>query len=206
MTKEDQYDNVLELRSKGLNYCEIARQTGINRTTLMGWCKGIVDKTKLKHKSNCKVDDVTFSKYVKDSFSVAEVLRKSDLKPRGANYRGFHNRVKVLCLDTSHFTGQGHLKGKSNPYVSELTIEETFVIDGHASSTLLRNKILKYNLLEYRCVECSLMMWRDKPIALHLDHIDGDNRNNLLTNLRFLCPNCHSQTSTYCGKNKGINQ
>lgn len=42
-------------------------------------------------------------------------------------------------------------------------------------------------------------------IALELDHIDGDNTNNEINNLRFLCPNCHALTSTYRGKNKAKN-
>lgn len=41
-----------------------------------------------------------------------------------------------------------------------------------------------------------------KPLALELDHIDGDSSNNELSNIRLLCPNCHSQTPTYRAKNK----
>jgi predicted amidophosphoribosyltransferase len=44
--------------------------------------------------------------------------------------------------------------------------------------------------------------WRGKPISLHLDHINGDPSDNRIENLRILCPNCHSQTPTYSGKNK----
>ena len=41
-------------------------------------------------------------------------------------------------------------------------------------------------------------------IALEIDHIDGDNRNNEISNLRYLCPNCHALTETYRGKNKAL--
>jgi hypothetical protein len=44
-------------------------------------------------------------------------------------------------------------------------------------------------------------VWNNKPIALQLEHIDGDNTNQELSNLCYLCPNCHSQTDTFCGKN-----
>ena len=41
------------------------------------------------------------------------------------------------------------------------------------------------------------------PVDVELDHMDGDGTNNLLSNLRLLCPNCHSLTDTFMGKNKG---
>jgi len=204
MENVDMFDKVLELRNTGMNYCEISRQTGVNRRTLMGWCKGSVDKAKLKSKhSRCKVDDTDFAEYVKSSFSVAEVLKKCGIIRKGGNYKGFYNRILKLGLDTTHFTGQGHLKGKSNPYVTEMSLEDSFVSDGTLCSGGLKRKILKFELQEYECVKCGMDEWMGEFISLHLDHIDGNNRNNLLTNLRFLCPNCHSQTPTYCGKNKG---
>ena len=53
--------------------------------------------------------------------------------------------------------------------------------------------------MPYKCKECGISeKWNNKPIILHLDHINGINNDNRLENLRFLCPNCHSQTDTYC--------
>jgi hypothetical protein len=204
MEELDLFSRVLELREKGMNYCEISRETGVNRRTLMDWCKGNVDRDKLKLKhTRAKVNDETFEKFVKESISVSEVLNKSELKQQGGNYKAFYNRVKRLNLSTEHFKGQGYLKGKHNPYVTEVSPEEAFVRDGDLGTSSLRRKILKFDLKKYECEECQMTEWRGKKLSLHLDHIDGDNRNNLLENLRFLCPNCHSLTETYCGKNKG---
>ena len=54
----------------------------------------------------------------------------------------------------------------------------------------------------YKCECCELVEWKEKSISLHVDHINGNSDNNLPSNLRLLCPNCHSQTETFCGRNK----
>jgi hypothetical protein len=69
-----------------------------------------------------------------------------------------------------------------------------------------RSRIKKTMLalgIENKCAICGITDWLDKPIPFVLDHIDGNANNNILTNLRFLCSNCDSQTDTYKGKNKG---
>ena len=60
----------------------------------------------------------------------------------------------------------------------------------------------KGKILEDKCSSCGLTEWLGNPLSLHLDHIDGNNHNHVKSNLRLLCPNCHSQTDTWCGKNK----
>ena len=55
----------------------------------------------------------------------------------------------------------------------------------------------------YRCSCCGISDWNEKPIVLEIDHIDGNSENNRPENLRFICPNCHSQTDTYKARNVG---
>ena len=75
-------------------------------------------------------------------------------------------------------------------------------LEDYSSRASIRRVILKENLIEYKCSECNVKTWNGKILSLHLDHINGINSDNRLENLRFLCPNCHSQTETYTGKNK----
>lgn len=63
-------------------------------------------------------------------------------------------------------------------------------------------KILITSGRKYNCQDCGLEEWNGKKLTLQLEHIDGDSFNNSIENLKFLCPNCHSITDTYCGKNK----
>ena len=60
--------------------------------------------------------------------------------------------------------------------------------------TKFKSRLIKANLI-------MLMLWNGKPLTLQLHHINGNNRDNRLENLTFLCPNCHSQTDNFSGKN-----
>lgn len=65
----------------------------------------------------------------------------------------------------------------------------------------LRKTILRADLIPYQC-ECGLgPEWQGKPLTLQLDHINGDHQDDRLENLRFLCPNCHTQTPTWGHRN-----
>jgi len=66
----------------------------------------------------------------------------------------------------------------------------------------LKKRLLKERIFENKCQNCGIVEWNGNPLVMHLDHIDGNSHNHKLENLRMLCPNCHSQTDTYCGKNK----
>jgi HNH endonuclease len=151
-----------------------------------------------------KYTDEQFIEAVKTNFSIRNVLKTLGLAPAGGSYKLFHARIKKLNLDTSHFTGQAYLKGKNHDWAPKTSLEEILIEDSsYANTSALRRRLLKEGLLQDKCKRCGITEWQGEKLSLHLDHIDGDNTNNSIENLRVLCPNCHSLTPTYCGRNKG---
>jgi 5-methylcytosine-specific restriction endonuclease McrA len=63
-------------------------------------------------------------------------------------------------------------------------------------------RLLAAGLKEERCEQCGLAEWLGRAPSLELDHVNGDGRDNRLENLALLCPNCHSQTDTWGGRNR----
>ena len=139
---------------------------------------------------------------VASSQSVAGVLRALGLRVAGGNYQTVHRAIAELALDTSHWTGERHRKGSCVPVVPARPLAQILVRESYFRSSLLRERLIAEGVFEKRCSECRLSEWRGGPIPLELDHRDGDRRNNVLRNLRLLCPNCHALTPTYRGRNK----
>ena len=148
--------------------------------------------------------DQEFIEAVKSSFSIAQTLKKLGLVPAGGNYKIVHFNIKRLNIDSSHFTGKAHLKGKTHDWTKRYKNEEVFIADGkHNLSTYsLKRRILQYGFIEKKCHKCQNTTWQGEQIPLELEHINGVNNDNRLENLTLLCPNCHAQTTTYRGKNK----
>ena len=142
-----------------------------------------------------------FKSAVQGSYSIAQALTKLGVSPRGGNYRVFKKFEKLYEIDTSHFTGQGHLRGKTHNF-NTIPLGEILIKDYEYSSNKLRKRLISEGIKEHKCECCGLNEWLGEPIPLELDHIDGDHYNNILENLKILCPNCHAKTPTYRGKNK----
>lgn len=138
----------------------------------------------------------------KKSFSIAEVCRNLNIRPVGGNYKTLKNYFRIFQIDTSHFTGQAWNSG--DKYIhngKKYSLDEILIENStYTNNARLKIRLINENIKEYKCEECGLIKWNNKKISLHLDHINGDNLDNRITNLRFLCPNCHSQTETYCNQ------
>ena len=80
-------------------------------------------------------------------------------------------------------------------------VEEVFAAGTHRNRGHLKSRLLRCGLKQARCEQCGIAEWRDKPLALALHHVNGDRRDNRVENLQLLCPNCHSQTENFAGRN-----
>lgn len=135
---------------------------------------------------------------VDKSFSVMEVLDCLGLARAGGSHSHISSMIRKHGIDTSHFLGKRYNTGK--PPVNKRKPEDVLVLKPVGSTkekTLALRKALIASGVDHQCSECGLKnIWNSKPITLEIDHIDGNWLDNRIENLRFLCPNCHSQQVT----------
>jgi hypothetical protein len=141
---------------------------------------------------------------VASAYSMRATLLALGLRPLGSNYGTIRRHISLLGLSTSHWRGQGWLRGRSNPHVRRRSLEEILRPGTTCGSMKLKKRLIREGVMQPLCVRCGNRQWLDEPIPLELDHIDGDSSNNSLANLRLLCPNCHAKTPTYRAKNRRL--
>lgn len=130
--------------------------------------------------------------------NINRILRHLNLNSNGSgNYRTFKQHCYNLGIKIPEHKCKGTC-GFNNP---KKPIEFLLKENSDCSKHNLKRRLLNENILENKCHICGITEWNGKKLSLHLDHINGVNNDNRLENLRILCPNCHSQTETYSGKN-----
>lgn len=153
-----------------------------------------------------ELTDEQFINLIKGSTNISEVLFKLGYSVNGNSW-GFsqvRRRMESLGLERSDFKGKNSLSDYHQEH--KISNEELFKVQGKHNRHIVRKRILKEKLIPYRCSICGTTTWNGKILSLELDHINGINNDNRLENLRFLCPNCHSQTTTYGSRNSQLNE
>lgn len=141
---------------------------------------------------------------VQHCVNFAEVMRYFGLKPNGGHHTHLSRRIKSLGIDTSHFTGENPQKGR--PPANRLRWDQILAHKPIASNRQAPKR-LRRALIEsgrpHKCEGCGIgPVWCDEPLTFHVDHVDGNPHDSRPHNVRFLCPNCHSQTPTWAGRRR----
>ena len=172
---------ILALLAAGKTYKEIVTELGCAKSTISYHAKSV------KPPPNYKVHDW------------AEVQRYYDEGHSGNQCR----RHFGICTTTWYnAVGTGKVIRREEKPIS---LEELTAEGRNTSRAHLRWRLLRADVFEVGCAECRLTEWNGKPLSMHLHHINGISNDNRLTNLQLLCPNCHSQTPNYSGRNASRN-
>lgn len=133
---------------------------------------------------------------VSKSFSVMEVLEKLNLRRAGGTHYHYSNRIKKLGIKTEHFLGKRNKLGKHSTLKhSPESILKLRSDGGRTKTYKLKRALLESGVL-YKCSRCNQPpLWMGFELTLDIDHINEDWLDDRKENLRFLCPNCHTQFS-----------
>lgn len=186
--------------------CELARQS----RSIIDFCKklgyrstssyGKFIKSRLQ-RLNVTIKQQTITKHSDEQViaaangarSVTEVMRNLGLAPHGHSHMLFKQRLEKLGIKIKPMAWRKGIKTGPLHDISFYLVKNSKI-----SSSRLRKMLIRSHLKEDKCEICGLgPQWNNMPLTMHLDHVDGDRSNNVLSNLRITCPNCHSQTETY---------
>jgi hypothetical protein len=143
---------------------------------------------------------------VPSSTSYADVMRGLGMDVNDTNHRRVRRAASRLGLDTSRFKRRAW--GKSENSAPAPTAHRVLVVlperAGRTKRTQLHRALREVGV-PYLCASCDNSgEWLGRRITLQIDHINGDWHDNRLENLRYLCPNCHALTDTWCRRKERL--
>jgi len=152
-------------------------------------------KSKLEKFTNNEIIEV-----LNNSKSFREALIKFGYSSNGSG--GYVSAKRIIIKRNIKIPNYNYYgDGKSNP---KYELEQILIKNSpYSSRTRLKKRLINEGLLEYKCTKCgNIGQWNGELLSLQLEHKNGINNDNRLENLELLCPNCHSQSKTYSGKNR----
>ena len=128
-----------------------------------------------------------------------ELCQKLGIKSIGGeDYKEVKNLSKELGIELKFsYQRREHKKTSPQKNIEEILVENST----YKNATRLKERLIREGLKENKCERCGLTSWLGNEISLQIHHVNGIHNDNRLDNIEILCPNCHSQTDTYCGKN-----
>ena len=145
-----------------------------------------------------KYSQAELKQIIQKSFSYKDLAENLGYTAFSGDLKNFLQN-KIQNFDISHFYQ------KKDQKRIKRTQENVFCKNSTADQKTLKDWYRKGQYTNYRCSICNLEpYWQNKPLTLILDHINGENHDNRLQNLRWVCPNCNQQLDTTNGKNKKI--
>jgi DNA-binding CsgD family transcriptional regulator/5-methylcytosine-specific restriction endonuclease McrA len=170
---------VAQLLGRGASRAEIARRLGVAKSTVSYHARQLGEK--IDERFANRIDWSVVKRYYEAGHSVRECAEVF-----GFGYDTWHDAV---------------LRGAVTPRPAFKPIDEIFAANTRRGRGHLKQRLLSAGLKDGRCERCGISEWRGLPLSMALHHINGDRLDNRVENLELLCPNCHSQTDTYAGRN-----
>ena len=146
---------------------------------------------------------------INKSDTLREVLNHFGLENKGGNYKTLKRRLEEDNISVESLMQRS--KKKTSAMIRQASLSEKVPLakiltkNSRYNRYHLKIRLVEENILPYECSKCgNLGEWEGSKLTLQLDHLNGDPFDNRLSNLTFLCPNCHSQTDTFAGRNKKL--
>jgi hypothetical protein len=171
-------DEIAQFHAEGLTGRQIAKRLGVTPATVCYYLRKLGVPVQRQNRYDWSAVQEFYDRGHSISDCQAEFGMARATVMEAVKRGAFRTRPQAMPIDKllSGVRGRGHLKGR----------------------------LLKAGLKSNECERCGINTWLGMPLSLALHHVNGDKHDNRLVNLQLLCPNCHSQTDNFAGRNRPL--